>query len=143
MKTKLSNAKIVTILIGSKDFTFTSGEQEFFASKGFENEPTRCSACKAEKKRRFEGNSRGGDRYDSGRGGDRYNDRQSDRYDSRSGDRGYDRNDRYGSDRRGGDRYDSRGGRDGGRERKSGCFNCGAEDHFSRDCDKEQKPKDW
>ena len=138
------------MILGSKDFTFTSGEQEFFASKGFENEPTRCSTCKAEKKRRFESNSRGGDRYGDSRGGDRYGDsRGGDRYgDSRrGGDRdGYSR----GGDRdgysRGGDRDGySRGGdrRDNGRERKSGCFNCGAEDHFSRDCDKEQKPKDW
>jgi CxxC-x17-CxxC domain-containing protein len=28
-------------------FTFTAGEQEFYASKGFTNDPTRCSACRA------------------------------------------------------------------------------------------------
>ena len=34
-------------------FTFTSGEQEFFQSKGFTNEPKRCSICrKANKDRR-------------------------------------------------------------------------------------------
>ncbi len=27
-------------------FTFTSGEQEFFQSKGFTNEPKRCPACR-------------------------------------------------------------------------------------------------
>ena len=27
-------------------FTFTAGEQEFFASKGFTNEPSRCPACR-------------------------------------------------------------------------------------------------
>jgi CxxC-x17-CxxC domain-containing protein len=32
-------------------FLFTAGEQEFFASRGFTNEPTRCSACRAERKR--------------------------------------------------------------------------------------------
>ena len=28
-----------------KEFVFTAGEQEFYASKGFENEPQRCKAC--------------------------------------------------------------------------------------------------
>lgn len=28
------------------DFTFTAGEQEFHASKGFTNEPRRCPACR-------------------------------------------------------------------------------------------------
>ena len=32
------------------EFVFTSGEQEFFAEKGFENEPTRCGDCRREKK---------------------------------------------------------------------------------------------
>ena len=26
---------------------FTAGEQEFYAEKGFQNEPTRCKACRA------------------------------------------------------------------------------------------------
>lgn len=28
------------------NFTFTVGEQEFFASKGYANEPKRCPACR-------------------------------------------------------------------------------------------------
>jgi len=32
------------------DFTFTASEQEFFASKGFANEPGRCPSCRAVKK---------------------------------------------------------------------------------------------
>ncbi len=28
-------------------FTFTSGEQEFYASRGLANEPSRCPACRA------------------------------------------------------------------------------------------------
>jgi CxxC-x17-CxxC domain-containing protein len=32
------------------DFVFTANEQEFFASKGFTNEPGRCPACRAAKK---------------------------------------------------------------------------------------------
>ena len=31
-------------------FTFTASEQEFFASKGFVNEPGRCPACRAARK---------------------------------------------------------------------------------------------
>jgi len=35
----------------SEEFTFTAGEQEFFAEKGFQNEPTRCKTCRDAKKR--------------------------------------------------------------------------------------------
>ena len=34
------------------EFTFTVGEQEFFASKGFTNEPGRCPQCRAARKSR-------------------------------------------------------------------------------------------
>ena len=34
------------------DFVFTAGEQEFYAEKGFENEPTRCKECRDAKKAR-------------------------------------------------------------------------------------------
>ncbi len=29
-----------------QEFTFTAGEQEFYAEKGFQNEPTRCKECR-------------------------------------------------------------------------------------------------
>ena len=32
------------------DFVFTSGEQEFYAEKGFQNEPTRCKECRVQRK---------------------------------------------------------------------------------------------
>lgn len=32
------------------EFVFTAGEQEFYASKGFENEPKCCKACRDAKK---------------------------------------------------------------------------------------------
>ena len=32
------------------DFVFTVEEQEFFASKGFENEPQRCKPCRIARK---------------------------------------------------------------------------------------------
>jgi len=38
-------------------FVFTVEEQEFFAMKGFENEPTRCKDCRIAKKRERRQNS--------------------------------------------------------------------------------------
>ncbi|HNW85849.1 MAG TPA: zinc-ribbon domain containing protein [Candidatus Limiplasma sp.] len=29
------------------EFTFSASEQQFFAEKGFTNEPTRCASCRA------------------------------------------------------------------------------------------------
>ena len=33
-----------------EQFTFTSGEQEFFATRDLKNEPKRCPACRKAKK---------------------------------------------------------------------------------------------
>ena len=33
-----------------QEFTFTAGEQEFYAEKGFTNEPQRCKACRQARK---------------------------------------------------------------------------------------------
>ena len=38
-----------------KEFIFSAGEQEFYAEKGFENEPTRCRDCRGKRKRTREG----------------------------------------------------------------------------------------
>ncbi|MCR4435211.1 MAG: zinc-ribbon domain containing protein [Clostridiales bacterium] len=32
------------------EFIFTAGEQEFYAEKGFQNEPTRCKECRSIRK---------------------------------------------------------------------------------------------
>lgn len=32
------------------EFVFTAGEQQFYAEKGFQNEPVRCKACRDAKK---------------------------------------------------------------------------------------------
>ena len=32
------------------EFTFTAGEQEFYAEKGFQNEPQRCKVCRDARK---------------------------------------------------------------------------------------------
>jgi CxxC-x17-CxxC domain-containing protein len=34
------------------DFVFTAGEQEFYASRGFENVPGRCPSCRAARRAR-------------------------------------------------------------------------------------------
>jgi len=47
-------------------FVFTASEQDFYKSKGFENEPTRCADCRSKRKQNAMGN-RGG----RGGGGDR------------------------------------------------------------------------
>ena len=36
------------------EFVFTAGEQEFYAEKGFQNEPTRCKECRAASKQAIE-----------------------------------------------------------------------------------------
>lgn len=42
-------------------FTFSASEQEFFASKGFESDPSRCPECReARKRNRSESGFRGG-----------------------------------------------------------------------------------
>ena len=52
---------------------FTAGEQEFHASKGFENDPSRCADCRASRKASRGGSgggySSGGGGYSSGGGG--------------------------------------------------------------------------
>jgi CxxC-x17-CxxC domain-containing protein len=45
-------------------FTFTAGEQEFYASRGLMNEPGRCPECRAVRR----GGQGGGARYSSGGG---------------------------------------------------------------------------
>lgn len=40
------------------EFVFSANEQEFYASKGFENEPSRCPECRAARKQQR--NDRGG-----------------------------------------------------------------------------------
>ena len=38
-----------------KEFVFTAGEQEFYAEKGFVNEPQRCKACRDARKNAAKG----------------------------------------------------------------------------------------
>jgi CxxC-x17-CxxC domain-containing protein len=56
------------------DFVFTAGEQEFYAQKGFTNEPSRCPSCRQARKASGGGRGRssggygGGDSYSGGGG---------------------------------------------------------------------------
>ena len=50
-------------------FTFGAGEQEFFAQKGFTNEPGRCPECRSARRGQRGGGGGGG--YDSQGGYDR------------------------------------------------------------------------
>lgn len=49
-------------------FNFSASEQEFFASKGFTNEPGRCTDCRAARKQQRAGGNGGRGSY----GGDGY-----------------------------------------------------------------------
>ncbi|WP_227765203.1 zinc-ribbon domain containing protein [Zhaonella formicivorans] len=40
-------------------FVFSAGEQEFFAEKGFQNDPSRCPSCRANRKKQNSGGSAG------------------------------------------------------------------------------------
>lgn len=50
MRTKRYNAKTVVVILFSG-----TGEQEFYAEKGFENEPVRCRDCRDARKRNRDG----------------------------------------------------------------------------------------
>jgi CxxC-x17-CxxC domain-containing protein len=41
------------------EFVFTAGEQEFYAEKGFQNEPSRCKACRGARKATARANANG------------------------------------------------------------------------------------
>ena len=42
--------KTLTCVDCEQPFVFTAGEQEFYAEKGFENEPKRCKNCRDSRK---------------------------------------------------------------------------------------------
>ena len=52
------NDKTIVCKDCGQEFTFTASEQEFYAEKGFTNEPQRCKACRVARK--GNSNSRGG-----------------------------------------------------------------------------------
>lgn len=48
--------KILSCKECGRDFDFTASEQEFYAQKGFTNEPGRCPECRAARKSQMNGN---------------------------------------------------------------------------------------
>lgn len=48
--------KTLTCKECGSEFVFTAGEQEFYAEKGFTNEPQRCKACRDAKKKAMRAN---------------------------------------------------------------------------------------
>tara|TARA_Y100000758_G_scaffold266155_1_gene206200 strand:- start:430 stop:816 length:387 start_codon:yes stop_codon:yes gene_type:complete len=73
--TNTTHREAIRMAISDKDltcrdcgavFTFTAGEQEFFASKGFTNEPSRCPACRSARR------NQGGGGFGGGGGGGGY-----------------------------------------------------------------------
>jgi CxxC-x17-CxxC domain-containing protein len=52
--------KTLTCSDCNASFTFSASEQEFFASKGFTNEPGRCPDCRAARKQQRGGGYGGG-----------------------------------------------------------------------------------
>jgi CxxC-x17-CxxC domain-containing protein len=55
----LSDKTLICVECGSP-FTFTTGEQEFFASRGYTNEPKRCPECRGARKNQRRGGGFGG-----------------------------------------------------------------------------------
>ncbi len=47
--------KILVCRDCNKQFTFTIGEQEFYAQKGLQNEPRRCPECRSVRRRAVAG----------------------------------------------------------------------------------------
>ena len=55
--------RTLTCVECGEPFTFTAGEQEFYAQKGFANEPKRCSTHRAARRNGTTGFASGGDDY--------------------------------------------------------------------------------
>src|SRR5207249_11800540 len=58
--------KTLTCRDCGQNFTFTTGEQDFFASRGFTNEPSRCPDCR--NARKASGGYSAGGSYSTGGG---------------------------------------------------------------------------
>ena len=48
-----------------QEFVFTAAEQEFYAERGFQNEPKRCKACRNARKQNSRGDSGERKMYDA------------------------------------------------------------------------------
>lgn len=59
--------KTLTCVDCSAEFTFSAEDQEYHASRGFTNEPKRCSSCRQARKAERGGGYRGGGGYGESR----------------------------------------------------------------------------
>ena len=57
----LADKELICVECGAP-FFFTVGEQEFYASRGYTNDPKRCSACRNARKSQQRGGPMGGPR---------------------------------------------------------------------------------
>jgi CxxC-x17-CxxC domain-containing protein len=48
----MNQDKTITCKDCGQEFTFSASEQEFYAEKGFNNEPVRCKSCRTARKQR-------------------------------------------------------------------------------------------
>ena len=47
--------KVLTCRDCGREFVFTAGEQEFYASRGLQNQPGRCPECRSARRQRMSG----------------------------------------------------------------------------------------
>lgn len=59
------NDKSITCKDCGTEFIFTASEQDFFAEKGFTNEPQRCKSCRDARKGNTRGNSGNREMFDA------------------------------------------------------------------------------
>jgi len=59
----MAQDKTLTCRDCSQEFVFSASEQDFYAEKGFENDPTRCPACRQARKQQ---NGGGNNNYGGG-----------------------------------------------------------------------------
>lgn len=55
----MNQDKTLTCRDCGAEFVFTAAEQDFFAEKGFTNDPSRCPECRAARKQRNNGGRNG------------------------------------------------------------------------------------
>ncbi|KUO77984.1 MAG: zinc-binding protein [Desulfosporosinus sp. BRH_c37] len=63
----MAQDKTLTCRDCGQEFIFSASEQDFYAEKGFENDPTRCPACRQARKQQMGGgrNNYGGGSFGS------------------------------------------------------------------------------
>jgi len=63
--TKMYEDKVLVCADCGKEFIWTAGEQEFYAERGFQNEPRRCPECRKTRKNTRSGQNGEREMYDA------------------------------------------------------------------------------